>query len=63
MEHQTGCSLGRGAVIAGLWGMPFCQEGARERQPQQQHRRRAAFAKRDALMEFLTGEIELPRML
>eukprot|EP00974_Lingulodinium_polyedra_P036815 3529897-Lingulodinium_polyedra.AAC.1 len=63
MERETGCSLGRAGRIEGLRGMPCVQEGARERQEQQAHRRLAAFASRREPMEWLTAEIELPRTL
>ena len=63
MEHETGCSLDRGGVIKGLWGMRYCQEGTRKRQYYQVHRRLAAFTRRGTDMEWLTDEIMLPEAL
>ena len=62
LEHQTGCSVGRGR-IAGLWGVEGVQEGTRVTQPATQVPRRLATFGWKKEPDYLSAPFHLPSQL
>ena len=60
IEHETGCSVDRGGRIAGMFGLPWCQEGTRKRSEGQVHRRLAKFPRGWDKVEWLGFPVHLP---